>query len=153
MIYYEFFPKYVFWKKSRFLPRIDSVTLHISKEFWWHRIFGSTTIFWDRKFWSAWSRGMHGEVSWPILYSIYIVILHIISIRNGMSLDILFWLTFFPVKHHCEIWMLHHSQQVSSCQPSQFLINYIFGPEHPPLASGTHYQLIGETKFIECSPL
>ena len=34
MIYYEFF------QNTFFLKKIASVTLHIPKEFWWHRIFG-----------------------------------------------------------------------------------------------------------------
>ena len=33
-----------FEKKTRFLPKIASVTLNIPKDFWWHRIFGSATI-------------------------------------------------------------------------------------------------------------
>ena len=56
VIYYDFFSKYVFGKKNVFWPKIASVTLHIAKEFWWHRIFGSATIFWVRKCWSTWSR-------------------------------------------------------------------------------------------------
>ena len=60
-----------FEKKTVILPKIASVTLHVPKDFWWHRIFGSATIFGVRKFWSTWSRGgVHGEVSWPIDYII-----------------------------------------------------------------------------------
>ena len=64
------FSKICFLKKNKFfLPKMASVTLHIPKDFWWHRIFGSATIFGVRKFWSTWSRGgVHGEVSWPIDY-------------------------------------------------------------------------------------
>ena len=66
----NFFQNMFFEKKHVFLPKMASVTLHIPKDFWWHRIFGSATIFWVRKFWSTWSRGggVHGEVSWPIDY-------------------------------------------------------------------------------------
>ena len=40
------------------------MTLHIPKDFWWHRIFGSAIIFWVRKLWSTWSRG---GARWGIL--------------------------------------------------------------------------------------
>ena len=66
-----FFQNMFFLKKKHvFLPKMASVTLHIPTDFWWHRIFGSATIFWVRKVWSTWSRGggVHGEVSWPIDY-------------------------------------------------------------------------------------
>ena len=53
-------------KKHVFWPKMASVTLHIPKDFWWHRIFGSATIFWVRKFWSTWSRG-GGGARWSIL--------------------------------------------------------------------------------------
>ena len=65
----NFFQNMFFEKKHVFWPKMASVTLHIPKDFWWHRIFGSATIFWVKKFWSTWSRGVvHGEVSWPIDY-------------------------------------------------------------------------------------
>ena len=45
VIYYVFFPKYIFEKKTPFLIKIASVILHISKEFRWQCIFRSATIF------------------------------------------------------------------------------------------------------------
>ena len=66
----NFFQNMFFGKKHVFGPKMASVTLHIPKDFWWHRIFGSATIFLVRKFWSTWNRGggVRGEVSWPIDY-------------------------------------------------------------------------------------
>ena len=61
----NFFQNMFFEKKHVFWPKMASVTLHIPKDFWWHRIFGSATIFWVRKFWSTWSRG--GGARWSIL--------------------------------------------------------------------------------------
>ena len=62
----NFFQTMFLEKKHVFLPKMASVTLHIPKDFWWHRIFGSATIFWVRKFWSTWSRG-GGGARWSIL--------------------------------------------------------------------------------------
>ena len=58
----------MFLKKDVFLPKIASVTLHIPKDFWWHRIFGSATISELKNVGPLGAEGVHGEVSWPIDY-------------------------------------------------------------------------------------
>ena len=54
---------YLFQNMLVFLHESTSVTLRISKEFWWNSIFGIAKFFVSENFGPLGAGGVHGEVS------------------------------------------------------------------------------------------